>query len=100
MSDIDGTWETVVNTPMGPQKGTLTLTADGEALSGTMAGAQGSLDIQDGKASGAEASWKANISNPMPMTLEFSVKVEGDEMNGSVKLGSFGTATIKGTRKS
>ena len=98
MSDLDGVWETVVNTPMGPQKGTLTLSSDGEALSGTMAGAQGSLDIENGKASGSEASWTANISSPMPMTLEFSVKVEGDEMNGNVKLGAFGTASMKGTR--
>ena len=100
MSNLDGTWDTVVNTPMGPQKGTLTLTSDGDALSGTMAGAQGSLDIKDGKASGNEGSWKADMTNPMPMTLEFSVTVEGDEMNGNVKLGSFGTAAIKGTRKS
>ena len=99
MSDLDGVWETVANTPMGPQEGTLTLSSDGDALTGTMAGAQGSLNIQDGKASGSKASWKADITSPMPMTLEFSVKVEGDEMTGNVKLGGFGTATIKGTRK-
>ena len=100
MSDLDGAWDTVVNTPMGPQNGTLTLTTDGDALSGTMSGQQGSLDIKDGKASGNEGSWKVDITNPMPMTLEVSVKAEGDEMSGNVKLGAFGNAAIMGTRKS
>ena len=99
MSDLDGVWETVINTPMGSQKGTLTLSCAGDAVTGTMVGPQGSLDIQDGKANGNEASWKAAISNPMPMTLEFSVKADGDELSGNVKLGAFGNAPIKGTRK-
>ena len=99
MSDLDGVWHTVANTPMGPQEGTLTLCGDGDALTGTMASSQGSLNIQDGKANGREATWKADITSPMPMTLEFSIKVEGDQMNGSVKLGAFGIATIKGVRK-
>ena len=100
MSDFDGVWETTVNTPMGPQKGTLTLTSEGGALSGAMAGAQGSIDIENGKLEDGKGSWKVNISNPMPMTLEFSATVEGDEISGNVKLGAFGNAALTGTRKS
>lgn len=100
MSDFDGVWETTVNTPMGPQKGTLTLASEGGALSGTMAGAQGTIDIENGKMEEGKASWTINISNPMPMTLEFSATVEGDEISGNVKLGGFGNASLTGTRKS
>ena len=32
----NGTWNTTINTPMGAQNGTLTLTTDGAELSGTM----------------------------------------------------------------
>ena len=100
MSDVDGVWDTVTNTPMGQQKGTLTLKSDGSALEGTLSGAQGSIDIQDGAVDGNTATWKANITNPMPLTLEFTATVDGDEISGSVKLGAFGTASFKGTRAS
>jgi hypothetical protein len=34
----------------------------------------------------------------MPMTLEFSGTVDGDNMTGEVKLGMFGTQSFSGTR--
>jgi len=98
MSDVDGTWETVTNTPMGQQKGTVKLQTDGDKLTGTISGAQGTVDIQEGSVDGNSARWKLDITNPMPITLEFSVTVDGDSLSGNVQLGAFGTATISGTR--
>ena len=98
MSDANGVWETVTNTPMGQQKGTLTLQVDGDKVTGTMAGAQGTLDI-DGAADGDAVNWKAEVTSPMPMTLEFDLKAEGDAISGSVKT-SFGNFPLNGTRKS
>ena len=98
MSDLDGTWETVTNTPMGQQKATVTLKTDGDSLSGTMAGAQGTLDIKDGTVDGNTGTWKASITSPMPMTLEFTATADGDEISGNVKLGAFGSATFTGKR--
>ena len=40
------------------------------------------------------------MTQPMPMTLEFSATVEGDEISGNVKLGGFGNASFTGARKS
>lgn len=94
----DGTWNTVMNTPMGAQNGTLTLSTEGGELTGKLSGAQGEMDIQDGKVDGDNLSWKADITSPMPMTLEFTATVEGDEINGNVKLGAFGNASFNGTR--
>ena len=94
----DGTWNTTINTPMGAQNGTLTLTSDGGTLTGKMAGAQGEMEIQDGTIDGDNLTWKADISQPMAMTLEFSATVEGDELKGSVKLGAFGNSDFSGTR--
>ncbi len=99
MSDINGVWETTVNSPMGQQKATLTLEVDGDALTGTMAGAQGSMAIEDGKVDGNSATWTANMTSPMPMKLEFSASAEGDEISGNVKLGAFGNASFKGARQ-
>lgn len=94
----DGTWNTTMNTPMGAQNATLTLASDGDALNGKMSGPQGDMDIEDGAIDGSTLTWKANITSPMAMTLEFTATVDGDEINGSVKLGAFGDATFSGTR--
>ena len=98
MSTVDGTWDVTTNTPMGAQKGTLTLTTDGDSLSGTMAGAQGTAQLQEPAVNGNDVSWKLDITNPMPLTLEFAATVDGDKISGNVKLGSFGNATFEGTR--
>lgn len=94
----DGTWNITMNTPMGAQNGTLTLAIDGDTLSGNMSGPQGKLELSDGKVEGDTYSWNAAMTSPMPITLEFSAKVDADEISGDVKLGAFGTSTFSGTR--
>lgn len=94
----DGTWNTTMNTPMGAQNGTLTLATAGGALTGKLVGAQGEMAIKDGTVDGDNLTWKADITTPMAMTLEFSAKLEGDNISGNVKLGAFGNATFSGTR--
>lgn len=92
---IAGTWNTTMNTPMGAQQATLTLNEDG---TGKMSGAQGDMDVMDGNVDGNAAQWKAEITAPMAMTLEFDATADGDAISGSVKLGAFGNATFEGTR--
>jgi hypothetical protein len=94
----DGTWTTTINTPMGAQTGTLVLATNGSELSGSMQSPQGEMAIADGKANGDKLSWTTSITSPMPMDLEFSAVVAGDEITGSVKLGAFGNADFKCTR--
>ncbi len=94
----DGTWNTTINSPMGAQNGTMTLATDGGTLTGKLASPQGEIEIEDGTVDGDNLAWKANMTSPMPMTLEFSATVSGDEINGEVKLGAFGNATFTGTR--
>jgi hypothetical protein len=98
MSSPDGSWNTTMNTPMGAQKGTLTLASSGSDLTGKLAGPQGEITIEDGKVEGDKLTWKAKLTSPMPMTLEFDAKVEGDNISGNVKLGAFGNASFTGTR--
>lgn len=98
MMSADGTWNTTMNTPMGAQQGTLVLRTDGSDLSGKLAGPQGEIDIVDGRVEGNHLSWKANLTSPMAMTLEFDATVNGDDMAGNVKLGAFGNATFTGSR--
>ncbi len=94
----DGTWNTVMNTPMGAQNGTLELKTDGNTLTGTLESPQGEIELQDGAIDGDSLTWKADITQPMAMTLEFSATLDGDELKGDVKLGAFGNASFTGTR--
>ena len=94
----DGTWNTTMNTPMGAQNGTMTLSTDGGALSGKLSGPQGEIDLEDGAVDGNSLTWKASITTPMAMTLEFDATLEGDNISGNVKLGAFGNATFTAER--
>jgi len=94
----DGTWKTVMNTPMGAQNGTMQLATDGGKLTGTLSGPQGEIQLKDGTVDGNSLTFKADITSPMAMTLEFSATVDGDAISGNVKLGAFGNASFTGTR--
>ena len=94
----DGTWNTTMNTPMGAQNGTMTLSTDGGALSGKLSGPQGEIDLEDGAVDGNSLTWKASITTPMAMTLEFDATLDGDNISGNVKLGAFGNATFTAER--
>lgn len=93
-----GTWNVVMKTPMGDREVEMTLTEEGDELTGTMAADGQELPVQDGKLSGGRATWKADLTQPMPITLEFDCAVDGDAMEGTVKLGMFGSSSVAGTR--
>ena len=96
---IDGTWNIVMKTPIGDQQATLALSANGQSVQGTMSsGSMGATTLRDGTTDGKTASWKADISQPMSMTLEFTADIEGDTISGNAKLGMFGNAPFTGTR--
>jgi hypothetical protein len=93
-----GTWKLVMQTPIGERKSTLTLQEAGGALTGKLAAEDGnSVDIYAGKLAGSAASWKADIKNPMPLTLEFSGTVAGDRMSGTVSA-AVGSWPFSGSR--
>ena len=95
---IDGNWEITINSPMGAQKAKLELAANGNSLIGTQHAQGASQPLANGKVDGDKVSWSANITSPMPMTLEFSGSVEGDSIKGSVKAGAFGSFPFSGAR--
>ena len=100
MATIEGEWDCVTDTPMGRQESVLTLTCDGAGgFTGMNAGALGSLAVYDGRIEGDAIRWKMDLKVPMPMTLDAHATLSGDSMAGEVKLGAFGTAPLKATRK-
>ncbi|MDP1617020.1 hypothetical protein [Phenylobacterium sp.] len=97
MSAADGNWKITINTPMGAQTVDAVITTSGDTFTGTTSGQMGTQSVE-GKVNGDTLTWSTQITQPMPMTLEFEAKVEGDAMNGTVKLGAFGSAPMTGVR--
>jgi hypothetical protein len=95
---VAGTYDCVTKTPMGDQKSTFTVNADGDSFTGSNAGAMGSMDVVDGKVDGNQLTWKMNMTVPMPMTLECDATIDGDTLTGNIKAGAFGSMPMTGTR--
>jgi hypothetical protein len=93
----DGTWKLTLTTPMGTQTPTLTLKSDGQALTGTMEGAQGTVEIEDGRVDGNNVSWSITAAQ-MAMKIAFSGAIDGDRISGKAELGTFGEAPFEGER--
>lgn len=95
---IDGTWTIVLSTPMGERTGTAAFKAESNILTGTMTNEFGPTPVEDGEVDGNHLFWKTKMTQPIPMTLEFDVDIEGDILTGSVKFGPLGEAPLRGTR--
>ena len=95
---VDGTWNISIETPIGTRQATLNIAASGGTLTGTQSADGNTGEITDGKVDGSKVSWKVAITNPMPMTLEFSGAVDGDKISGSANAGAFGALPFSGTR--
>ena len=94
----DGNWNLVVSTPMGERQATLSLNTEATTLKGSQMADGNSVEIFDGTVNGNDVSWKVSITDPMPMTLEFTGTIKGSELTGSVTLGAFGSSSFSGTR--
>jgi hypothetical protein len=93
----DGNWKITIQTPMGAQEVNATITTQGDSFTGRTEGRMGSQEIS-GKVSGDTLTWSADITNPMPLKIDFEAKVDGDKMTGNAKLGPFGNAPLSGQR--
>jgi hypothetical protein len=99
MANIDGEWDCTMKTPMGDQKTVLTIKSNGDTFTGTNVGAQGSIELADGKVEGDTLTWSMQVQTPFPMKLEGKVTVAGDTLNGAIKAGNFGSFATTGVRR-
>lgn len=93
----DGNWKITINTPMGARTMDVAISTSGDSFTGKVDSEMGAQEVT-GKVDGDTLAWTTDITNPMPMKLEFSAKVDGDSMSGNVKLGMFGNASLSGVR--
>jgi hypothetical protein len=95
---VDGDWNLTMTTPMGERDATLSLKTSGGTLTGTQGAEGNSVEIFDGTVNGSDVTWKVSITNPMPLTLEFTGKVSGDSMSGEMGIGPMGSFPFTGKR--
>jgi hypothetical protein len=96
---VGGTYECVTKTPLGAQKGTLTIVPESaDTFSGSIVGDLGAMDIKGGRISGNTLTWQMKMTMPMPMDLDCTATVDGDTITGEVKAGMFGSMSLSGTR--
>ena len=102
MSTVGGTYDFVVNTPMGEQTGEITIVPndDGTGFNGSLTGTLGQMDIRDGTISGDTLNWKMKMNMPLPMTLDCEATVAGDDVKGTIDAGMLGKMALTATRKS
>ncbi|WP_460773331.1 hypothetical protein [Microbacterium sp. GXF7504] len=98
MSTVDGEWKLAIDTPMGVQRFTLHLLRDGDRLTGTATNNNGTSEIADGVVDGDDLTFTAAVQGPFPLTLAFTLTVDGDRLAGTSKAGQFPPSTVSGER--
>ncbi|HUD27650.1 MAG TPA: xanthine dehydrogenase family protein molybdopterin-binding subunit [Novosphingobium sp.] len=95
---IDGDWNMVLKTPMGPQAMVAHFDADGTSVSGYLEAPEGRQDFAGGTLSGSQLKFEMKVDKPMKITLKYDLQFAGDEVSGKCKMGMFGSAKVTGER--
>jgi len=91
-------WKVTLQTPAGPQDMTLHFVRNNDTFEGRIESPMGSEVIKNGTIAGDNLSWVMNVKKPMPIRLSFEVRIQGEHMTGSAKLGVFGKAKLEGRK--
>jgi hypothetical protein len=84
---VGGTWEMTSQGRQGPMTSTLTIDQDGNKFKGTLKGARGENPIE-GTVDGNKISFTVERETPNgKMTMNYTGKVDGDSIKGTVKMG-------------
>jgi hypothetical protein len=98
MSTIDGTWKIEIATPMGTQRFTLDIQDEAGSLQGTATNNVGAFPLKDGQIDGDALSFSVDVTAPFPLTLLFTLTVDGDSIAGESKAGPFPPSAVTGGR--
>jgi hypothetical protein len=98
-ADISGKWTAEFDTPIGMQKYTYEFKVDAGKLTGTAAGTQGTVAIQEGKVSGDDVSFVEMMKlEDQAIRVEYKGKVAGDEIKFTRQVGDFGSEELVAKR--
>lgn len=95
---VAGDWKLTVNTQMGVQTPTLTLTEDGGKLSGEMKSPMGNVEFSDGSIDGNDLSWDMELeAMGQKIKLTCTATIDGDSISGKIST-PMGDSDFTGTK--
>ena len=99
VTDVSGTWELNVESPMGSRASDAIFTQTGETLGGKMVSPRGEVPLT-GTVSGDTVKFGINVNvQGQSLQIDYSGTVTGDTMSGTVVFGSFGDGKWTGKKK-
>jgi hypothetical protein len=99
VTDVSGTWELNVESPMGSRASDAIFTQSGESLGGKMVSPRGEVPLT-GTVSGDTVKFGINVNvQGQNLQIDYTGTVTGDTMSGTVVFGSFGDGKWTGKRK-
>lgn len=98
-TDVTGTWELNVESPMGSRASDAIFTQTGDALAGKMVSPRGETPLT-GTIEGDTVKFGINVNvQGQSLQIDYTGTVTGDTMSGTVVFGSFGDGKFTGKRK-
>jgi hypothetical protein len=98
-TDVTGTWELNVESPMGSRASDAIFTQTGESLGGKMVSPRGETPLT-GTLKGDAIAFGINVNvQGQNLQIDYTGTVTGDTMSGTVVFGSFGDGKFTGKRK-
>lgn len=95
---FDGTYQVRVKTPLGDQKGKLTIQTAGDVFSGSLETSSGTSSFTGGCISGGQLQWQAETKTPMgAFDVSYTATIDGDRISGEAST-PFGAAPMEGTK--
>jgi D-glucosaminate-6-phosphate ammonia-lyase len=99
VTDVSGTWELNVESPMGSRASDAIFTQTGETLGGKMVSPRGEVPLT-GTIDGDTVKFGINVNvQGQSLQIDYSGTITGDTMSGTVMFGSFGDGKWTGKRK-
>ncbi len=98
---LAGTYQCSLKTPLGARSGSLVVvpSPDGETFTGTLSNdLLGTVDLQGGTIDGNMLLCRLDLTQPMRMSAECEIIVDGDTLVGFVTAGRFGEMALSGKR--
>ena len=96
----DGTWNLVIDTPIGKQRVTVKLSTQDDVLHGVARDQRHGEEVAltDLVLDGNRLTWAQSITKPMRLNLSFDVTIDGDQMTGRSKAGRLPASKVTGHR--
>ena len=95
---FDGTYEITVQTPMGSQRGKLTIRTSGNTFSGSLETASGDSKFTGGIIDGNMLDWQAETKTPLgSFPITYHATIDGENLSGEAST-PLGSSPMKGIK--